>query len=157
LSAGYSERQVERALGAVFGVDSQLITDGTFYVAEWDRRLAGCGGWSKRSTLYGGDEGKQGPDGLLDPSRDAARIRAFFVHPDFARRGIGRRLIAACESAAWAAGFRRMELGATVAGEPLYAAAGYVVTDRFEIALADGEVLTAAHMAKTLTGSPTTG
>lgn len=154
LSNGYSARQVELALGVVFGVDSQLIADGTYYVAECDGRLAGGGGWSKRRTLYGGDEGKTGPDELLDPARDAARIRAFFVHPDFARRGIGRRLIEACEAAAWAMGFRRMELGATPAGEPLYASAGYVVTGRFEIALADGEVLPAAHMAKTLIGPP---
>ena len=158
LSGGhYTERQVERALGAVFGVDSQLIADGTYYVVEWDGRLAGGGGWSKRRTLYGGDEGKSGPDELLDPTVEAARIRAFFIHPDFARRGIGRRLIAACEEAAWAAGFRSMELGATTVGESLYAAAGYVVTDRFEIALADEEVLPASHMAKTLTAPPETG
>ncbi|MCC6793357.1 MAG: GNAT family N-acetyltransferase [Thermomicrobiales bacterium] len=154
LSDGYSERQIERALGAVFGVDSQLIADGTFYVAEWDGRIAGCGGWSKRRTLYGGDEGKQGPDELLDPATDPAKIRAFFVHPDYGRRGIGRALIEACEAAAWAAGFRRMVLGATPAGERLYARAGYVVTDRFEIALDDGEVLPASHMEKDLTAPP---
>ena len=134
----------------VFGVDTQLILDGTFYIAEWDGNFAGCGGWSKRKTLYGGDEGKSEADVLLDPESDAAKIRAFFIHPDYARRGIARRLIAVCEEAAREEGFRRMELGATIAGEPLYASAGYVVTDRFEIALADGEVLSAASMAKTL-------
>jgi GNAT superfamily N-acetyltransferase len=157
LSTGYSARQIQRALGPVFGVDTQLISDGTFFVAEWDGRLAGCGGWSKRKTLYGGDEGRTEPGELLNPRVDAARIRAFFIHPDYARRGIGRRLIEACETAAWAEGFRRMELGATKAGEPLYASAGYVVTDRFEITLADGEVLPAAAMAKTLALSNSAG
>lgn len=154
LSAVYSARQIEAALGVVFGVDSQLIADGTFYVAETNGVLAGCGGWSKRRTLYGGDEGKTGPDALLDPATDAARIRAFFIHPDHARRGIGRRLVETCEAAARAAGFTRMELGATPVGEPLYAAMGYAVTDRFTIELADGETLPASHMAKRLIQSP---
>jgi GNAT superfamily N-acetyltransferase len=158
LSAGYTERQVERALGFVFGVDTQLIADGTFFVAEWDGVLAGCGGWSKRRTLYGSDEGRSGESSEAEyrvPTVDPALIRAFFIHPDFGRRGIGRRLIAACESAAWDAGFRRIELGATLAGEPLYASAGYVVTGRFEIELADGEKLPASHMAKDLVSRPT--
>ena len=157
LSSGYTERQVERALGPVFGVDTELIADGTFFVAEWDGVLAGCGGWSKRRTLYGGSEGREGEPGTVeyrDPAVDPALIRAFFIHPEFGRRGIGRRLIAACEAAAWDAGFRRMELGATLAGEPLYAAAGYVVTGRFDIALADDEVLPAATMAKELLVRP---
>jgi GNAT superfamily N-acetyltransferase len=153
LSAGYSASQIERALGPVFGVDRELIDDGTFYVAEWDGRLAGCGGWSKRRTLYGGSDGRSEPGELLDPTADPAKIRAFFVHPDFARRGIGKRLIDACEAAAWEAGFRRMVLGATPAGEHLYAAAGYEVTDRFEIDLGDGEVLPASHLGKALTAS----
>ena len=93
-------------------------------------------------------------DPLLDPATDAARIRAFFVHPDHARQGIGRRIIEACEAAAWQAGFTRMELGATLPGEPLYAAMGYAVTDRFEIPLPDGESLPCAHMAKTLGPDP---
>lgn len=158
LSAGYTERQIERALGPVFGVDTDLIVDGTFFVAECDGVLAGCGGWSTRRTLYGGSEGREdrGVAEYRDPAVDPALIRAFFVHPDFGRRGIGRRLIAACEAAAWDAGFRRIELGATLAGEPLYAAAGYAVTGRFEIALVGGVVLPAAHMAKTLLARPQT-
>jgi GNAT superfamily N-acetyltransferase len=151
LSAGlYTERQIESALVHVFGVDSQLIADGTYYVAAADSRIVGCGGWSKRQTLYGGDQMKAEADPLLDPSQDAGRIRAFFVHPTWTRRGIGRRIIEACEAAARQAGFQRMELGATVPGEPLYAAMGYAVTERFAIAMPDGESLPAAHMAKTL-------
>jgi N-acetylglutamate synthase-like GNAT family acetyltransferase len=151
LSAGlYTERQIESALAHVFGVDSQLIADGTYYVAEADGQIVGCGGWSKRQTLYGGDQMKAEADPLLDPTQDAARIRAFFVHPAWTRRGIGRRIIEACEAAACRAGFRRMELGATLPGEPLYAAMGYIVTERFAIAMADGESLPAAHMTKTL-------
>jgi GNAT superfamily N-acetyltransferase len=151
LSVGYyTVRQTESMVRYAIGVDSQLIADGTYYVAVDDERIVGCGGWSKRTTLYGGDQMKGGADSLLDPAVDAARIRAFFVHPDYARRGIGRRLIETCESAARAAGFGRMELGATLPGEPLYAALGYVVTERFEIALPDGEVLPCAHMVKAL-------
>ena len=119
-------------------------------MTETGGRIVGCGGWSTRQTLYGGDQMKAAADPLLDPATDAARIRAFFVHPDHARQGIGRRIIEACEAAAQQAGFTRMELGATLPGEPLYAAMGYAVTDRFEIALPDGERLPCAHMAKTL-------
>lgn len=154
LSVGYyTERQTESMIRHAIGVDSQLIADGTYYVAidETDGRVVGCGGWSKRQTLYGGDQWKSEADPLLDPATDAARIRAFFVHPDSARRGIGRRLIETCEVAARAAGFARMELGATLPGEPLYAALGYAVTDRFDITLPDGEVLPCAHMVKILT------
>ena len=151
LSVGYyTERQIESSLGYVFGVDSQLIADGTYYVAVAGEEVVGCGGWSKRQTLYGSDQMKGEADPLLDPARDAARIRAFFVHPEWTRRGIGRRIIEACEVAARHEGFGRMELGATLPGEPLYAAMGYTVTDRFEIPLPDGESLPAAHMAKSL-------
>lgn len=149
LSQGYyTPAQVESALVYVFGVDSQLIADGTYYTAVAGDQIVGCGGWSKRKTLYGGDQMKSQEDDLLDPSQDAARIRAFFVHPQWARRGIGKRIILMCEEAAQSAGFQRMELGATLAGEPLYAALGYQVTDRFDIPMPDGEVLPAAHMAK---------
>jgi GNAT superfamily N-acetyltransferase len=157
LSVGYyTDRQVESMIRHAIGVDSQLIADGTYYVvvAETDGRIVGCGGWSTRQTLYGGDQMKAAADPLLDPATDAARIRAFFVHPDHARQGIGRRIIEACEAAAWQAGFTRMELGATLPGEPLYAAMGYAVTDRFAIALPDGESLPCAHMAKTLGPDP---
>ena len=151
LSAGlYTERQIERAITYIFGVDSQLIADGTYYVAAHGDRIVGCGGWSKRATLYGGDQMKATADPLLDPTRDAARLRAFFVHPDWTRQGIGRRIIEMSEEAARAAGFQRLELGATRPGEPLYAALGYVVTARMEAPMPDGEVLPIAHMAKSL-------
>ena len=151
LSAGYyTERQIESALGYVFGVDSQLIADGTYYVAVAGEEIVGCGGWSKRETLYGSDLMKGDADPLLDPTRDAARIRAFFVHPGWTRRGIGRRIIEACEAAARQEGFHRMALGSTLPGEPLYAAMDYTVTERFEIPLPDGESLPAAHMVKSL-------
>ena len=153
LSVGYyTDRQVESMIRHAIGVDSQLIADGTYYVAvaDMDGQIVGCGGWSRRETLYGGDQMKETADPLLDPATEAARIRAFFVHPDHARRGIGRQFIEACEAAARQAGFSRMELGATLPGEPLYAALGYVVTDRFEIALPEGELLPYAHMVKTL-------
>ncbi len=151
LSKGYySPRQVESALVYVFGVDSQLIADGTYFVAESGNALVGCGGWSKRNTLYGGDQTKGTEDPLLDPASDAARIRAFFVHPAWARLGIGRQLMHTCETAARAAGFRRVELGATLPGEPLYAALGYGVVERFRLQFPDGEEFPLVKMSKAL-------
>jgi len=155
LSAGYyTDRQIESALVHVFGVDSQLISDGTYYVVVADDLIVGCGGWSKRKTLYGGDQMKGEVDELLDPTQDAARIRAFFVRHRWARRGIGRRIIDACEVAAREEGFRSMELGATLPGEPLYAAMGYTVMTRFDIVMPDGERLPAAHMVKSFAADP---
>src|SRR5262245_43627419 len=149
LSAGYyTPRQIESALIYVFGVDTQLIADGTYFVAELNGRIVGCGGWSKRRTLYGGDQMKSGEDDLLDPATEAARIRAFFIDPDFARRGVGRKLIAACEEAAAANGFKRLELGATLPGEPMYAAVGYAAIERIDHAMPDGEVLPVVKMQK---------
>jgi GNAT superfamily N-acetyltransferase len=151
LSQGhYTPQQIESAIKYIFGVDTQLIADKTYYVAEAEGQVVGCGGWSKRKTLYGGDQMKAEQDPLLDPEQDAGRIRAFFIHPDWARRGIGRRIIQACEEAAKVDGFTRMELGATLPGEPLYAAMGYEVTDRFDIAMGDGTILPCAHMKKQL-------
>ena len=148
-AAYYSFAQIEGALGSVFAVDRQLIADGTYFVVLDGDAIVGCGGWSKRRTLYGGDQGRAaGADTLLDPDRDAARIRAFFVHPEWARRGIGRQLLHACEDAAVAARFRRLELVATLAGEPLYAAAGYQASERFDIELSNGLKLPAVLMRK---------
>lgn len=155
LSAGYyTERQIEISLVHVFGIDTQLIADGTYLIAESadasgsERRIAGCGGWSKRRTLYGGDQTKQREDNLLDPATEPARIRAFFVDPDFARQGIGRLLIEACETAARAAGFTRMQLGATLPGVPLYAALGYQPIKEVEEPMPEGEVLPLVIMGK---------
>jgi N-acetylglutamate synthase-like GNAT family acetyltransferase len=151
LSEGYyTERQTESAIEHIFGVDSQLIADGTYYVVTEEDQIVGCGGWSKRKTLYGGDQMKGDDDDLLDPTQDAAKIRAFFVHPNWARKGIGRRLIEVCEQTARANGFRTMEMGATLPGEPLYAAMGYTVTERFDFAMPDGVTLPLALMVKSL-------
>lgn len=149
LSAGYyTPEQIESAIRYVFGVDTQLITDGTYYVAEADGTIAGCGGWSKRNTLYGGDQHKAVEDPLLDPENDAARIRAFFVHPAFARKGIGRRLIEICEHEAKNNGFSMMELGATLSGVPLYATMGYQAVERIDVTLPDGVVLGVLKMRR---------
>ena len=134
LSAGfYSAQETEAVVRHVFGVDSQLIDDGTYFVIEVDGRLAACGGWSRRSTLFGGDQFKAQADALLDPTRDAARIRAFFVHPDFARQGLGRMLLEASLSAARAEGFTALELMATLPGEPLYRSFGFEALERIEL------------------------
>jgi N-acetylglutamate synthase-like GNAT family acetyltransferase len=149
-AAYYSAAQMEAAIGPVFGVDRQLIRDGTYFVVEDEGRIVGCGGWSKRKTLYGGDRGRIGEDEELDPKQDAARVRAFFVHPKWARRGIGRSILAACEQAAVAAGFRRAELVGTLAGEPLYAAFGYVVVERYDAPMAGGLGLPVVRMTREL-------
>ncbi|MBY0564189.1 MAG: GNAT family N-acetyltransferase [Hyphomonadaceae bacterium] len=115
----------------VMGIDTQLIKDGTYFIAELDGALAGCGGWSRRATLYGGDHSEPLRDAsLLDPARDSARVRAMYTHPKMTRRGVGRAVLAASEDAARAAGFKRAELMATLAGEPLYRASGYVEEER---------------------------
>jgi N-acetylglutamate synthase-like GNAT family acetyltransferase len=151
LSKGYyTSEQTESMIKYIIGVDTQLIIDQTYYVAEADGQIVGCGGWSKRKTLYGGDQIKEQEDPLLDPKVDAGHIRAFFVHPQWTRKGIGRRIILACEAAARAEGFTRMDLGATLPGEPLYAALGYVVTERFEIPTPDGISIPATQMQKQL-------
>jgi len=113
----------------LMGVDTQLVDDGTYFVVEIGEAIAGCGGWSRRATLYGGDQTPGRSPALLDPARDAARVRAMYTHPAYARRGIGRLILALCEEAARTEGFSRVELMATLAGEPLYRAAGYEVVD----------------------------
>jgi len=126
LSKGfYSHREIEAAIHHVFGVDSELIADGTYFVAEAEGAIVGCGGWSRRRTLFGGDRFASREAGLLDPAVDAARIRAFFTAPGQQRRGIATRLLHACEVAVERAGFGRMALMATLPGLPFYAAHGY--------------------------------
>ena len=132
----YTPAQIEAALGTRVRGRSELIADGTYFVAERGGAIVGCGGWSRRKTLFGGDRGVARDDSLLDPLRDAARLRAFFVHPAHARQGIGRLLLPACERAALAAGFRRLELVATLAGEPLYRAFAFRAVERYEVTLA---------------------
>lgn len=156
LQAGdYSLAQIEGALASVYGVDTRLIADGTYFAAETPqensiRLIVACGGWSKRKTLFGGDQYAAREDSLLDPGHDAAKIRAFFVHPDWARRGIGSLILEACESAAKREGFRRLEMGATLSGVPFYRAKGYTEMERQFVQLGNGEVLTIARMAKTI-------
>jgi GNAT superfamily N-acetyltransferase len=131
------------------GLDSQLIEDGTYFIVEAAGSLAGCGGWSRRATLYGGDHSPGRSAELLDPARDAARIRAMYTHPRHVRKGVGRLILALCETAARAEGFRRAELMATLAGEPLYRACGYETVER----VADdrgGVVVPLVRMSKSL-------
>jgi GNAT superfamily N-acetyltransferase len=133
LSRGfYSEAETEAAIAHVFGVDSELVRDGTYLVAEDGGRLVGCGGWSRRRTLFGGDQFAARESGLLDPEKDAARIRAFFVAAGQERRGIASALLAACEAAAQGAGFKEMALMATLPGVPFYAAHGYIAAAAIE-------------------------
>src|SRR5207249_4866737 len=123
--------------------------DGTYIVAEADSNtIVGCGGWSKRKTLYGGDRWTEREDSLLDPRRDAAKIRAFFIHPDWARRGVGSLILKACEDAARSAGFTRYEMGATLTGAKLFGAKGYVAVKPISIPLVNGESLPVIHMEK---------
>jgi GNAT superfamily N-acetyltransferase len=146
----YTPQQIEAALRSVFTVDSRLIADGTYLVADREAapELAGCGGWSKRKTLFGGDRFSKREDDLLHPAHDAARIRAFFVHPAHARRGIAGAILEACENAAIAAGFTRFELGATLTGVPFYLAKGYSALDRVDVPLAGAPALTVIRMQK---------
>jgi GNAT superfamily N-acetyltransferase len=161
----YTPTQLEGALKSVYGVDSQLIADGTYYVAEMrasERQgggssggggkwiIAGCGGWSKRKTLYGGDRWIGRTDDLLDPRKDAAKIRAFFIHPDWARKGIGSVILTTCENAAREAGFTRCEMGATLTGVPMYRARGYAELENLEVPLGNGEALAIVRMGKSI-------
>ena len=154
LQAGdYTPAQMEGALGTVLGVDTQLIADGTYFIAEtFDpnsrARSAGCGGWSKRGTLFGADRGPGREPELLDPRTDAAKVRAIFVHPEFARRGLGSLILATVENAARKAGFRRFEMGSTLTGVPLYELKGYVEVERMEVPLWNGERLSVVKMEK---------
>ena len=132
----YTPEQIEAALKTVYGVDTVLIEDGTYFVAVSDsdpHDFAGCGGWSKHKTLYGADHWTARDDELLDPATDAAKVRAFFVSPGWARQGVGTALLDACEAAAREAGFRRAEMGATLTGVKLFAARGYRAIERISI------------------------
>jgi GNAT superfamily N-acetyltransferase len=151
LQAGhYTTEQREGALGTVFGVDTQLIRDGTYFVAEVGKEIAGCGGWSRRKTAFGSDRAAERDNALLDPARDAAKIRAFFVHPDWARRGIGSQILEACETAATAEGFSRLELVSTLPGVPMYGARGFASREAFEVPLENGAKLPVVRMTKTI-------
>ena len=152
----YTPTQIDQALKTYLSLDTQLIADQTYFVVEDSTgNLIASGGWSKRHTLCGGDSslgGDNNPAGrdtsLLDPATEAAKIRAFYVHPDWARRGIGSRTLELCEKAARAEGFTRFEMGATLTGVPLYARHGYIEIERFGLPLPDGDSLIVVRMTK---------
>ena len=144
----YSVEQRETALRMVYGVDTQLIHDGTYFAVEAEGAVVGCGGWSRRKTLYGGDHHASREDALLNLKTDAARIRAFFVRPGWERRGIGSAILQASEAAAAAEGFRRFELGSTLTGVPFYRAHGYAEVERIEVPLGNGVILQVVRMTK---------
>lgn len=153
LQTDYLSPEAVAASFSVMGLDSQLIADGTYFVVEADGRIGGCGGWSRRATLFGGDHSAARDAALLDPARDPARVRAMYTHPDFTRRGIGRMILDACEAAAAAEGFKACELAATLAGEPLYQACGYRQIERFSAPTPEGVNVPLVRMGKTLSDS----
>ena len=151
LQDGFLSPDQVRASHKVMGLDSQLVRDSTYFVIEEQGIAAGCGGWSFRATLYGGDDSVVAREpARLDPATDAAKVRAMYTNPDFARRGVGRMLLALCEDTARAAGFGRVELMATMAGVPLYRAAGYVAVAETQAPEIDGVTVPLLLMGKTL-------
>jgi GNAT superfamily N-acetyltransferase len=157
LSVGYyTNQQIESALKYVFGPDTQLIADQTYYVIESEAEaLIAAGSWSRRRTLYGGDQMKGEMDSLLDPTTDAARIRAFFVHPRWSRCGLGRQLFDRCAADAASAGFGKLELMATLPGEPFYLALGFTQVEQSKAMLPDGVMLPLVRMDYSLILFPT--
>jgi len=149
----YTQPQIDGALGGVLGLDTQLIADQSYFIAEsgddGESRVAiGCGGWSKRKTLFGSDHGPGREAALLDPAKEPARIRAIFVHPAWARRGIGSLILKHCEDAARAASFHCFEMGSTLTGVPLYRLRGYKELERIAVPLPNGEVVPIVRMRK---------
>ena len=153
LQRGFLDDDQIGASHAVMGLDTQLVTDRSYFVVEEGPRLAGCGGWSRRATLYGGDHSTALRNAaLLNPARDAARVRAMYTHPAYARRGVGRMILGLCETAAADAGFTRVQLMATLSGEPLYRACGYVEIERADAAPVGGVSVPLILMQKALSG-----
>lgn len=146
----YDERQVASAMEFIAHIDRDLINDHTYFVAEWDGEVVGCGGWSRRARLYAGSGAKSDDARLLDPEKEAARVRAMFVDPAFARRGIGRQILEACEDEARAAGFRRIELMAMLSGQAMYAATGYRLVESVDSNLEDGTSFPLMRMEKVI-------
>lgn len=146
----YSDTQIELAISSVFGVDTDLIQDETYFVADQDGTLIGCGGWSRRKALYGGDKFSNREAGMLDPAADPARIRSFFVHPEHARKGVAGAMLSICEQQAKAHGFKALELMATLPGIKFYEANGYSRIGNFDLELADGVQIQFVPMRKKL-------
>lgn len=149
LGACLDPRQVEASF-EIMGVDTTLIEDRTYFLVESGTRIAGCGGWSRRATMFGGDHTAGRDARLLDPGREAARVRAMYTDPEFARRGVGRLVLRLCETAARNEGFRTVELVATVAGELLYTSCGYAVIERIDVPTSRGVAVPCARMVKGL-------
>ncbi|MDE3056809.1 MAG: GNAT family N-acetyltransferase [Bacteroidota bacterium] len=146
----YTHEQIEGALQGAFGVDTQLIKDGTYFVVEVSKGIIGCGGWSRRKTLFGGDGQEKRDSSELDPKKDSAKIRAFFVHPDWARKGIGRAILEKCESEAALCGFHSLELMATLPGERFYSACGFAGSKRIRYELPSRVIIEFIPMKKML-------
>lgn len=144
----YNDAQIDAAIASVFGVDTDLIEDGTYFVAEIDGALAGCGGWSRRKTLFGGDQYESRDTGYLDPATDFAKIRAFFIHPGHARKGIARAILARCEEEAKAHGFEGFELMATLPGIEFYKSCGFLEQGNLDLNLTPGVKLELVPMRK---------
>lgn len=145
----YSQEQIEAATGPVFGVDEQMIEDETYFVIEDNCQMIGCGGWSFREALFGGRQAGDDKPRRLDPDREAARVRAYFVDPDFARQGVASCLMKVCEEAMIAHGFKQGEISATLAGEAFYQRFGYTTTGYYQISLEGVAPLRVARMVKT--------
>ena len=148
LIGAYLDEAGVEASYEIMGVDTQLIDDGTYFAIETEGRIVGCGGWSRRATMFGGDHSDGRDARALDPATEPARVRAMYTHPEFTRRGIGRRVLELCEAAAAAEGFRTLELVATVAGEPLYAAYGFELIERIDVPTSRGVTVPCARMGK---------
>jgi GNAT superfamily N-acetyltransferase len=149
VSRDYTPKQIESSIRYLYGVDSLLIADQTYFIVETQGEVVGCGGWSRRRTPFGGDQACEMLDqSLRDPALDAAVIRAFFVHPSWAGRGIGKLLLQTCEAAAASEGFTRFELTATLTGRPFYAAHGYQCAGRIDHVLSDGTTVVFERMTK---------
>jgi GNAT superfamily N-acetyltransferase len=144
----YDDAQIESAIASIFGVDTTLIEDETYFVAEEDGTLIGCGGWSKRKTLFGGDQFSTRDTGMIDPATEPARIRAFFVHPEHARKGVARAILSVCEREARVHGFGALELMSTLPGIKFYEANGYSRVGHFDLELDDGVKLQFVPMRK---------
>ncbi|MFZ5718202.1 MAG: GNAT family N-acetyltransferase [Pseudomonadota bacterium] len=149
LQRGFLQPDQIESSRMIMGLDRQLIADRTYFVVEADGRIAGCGGWSRRATLYGGDHTPGRDAALLDPAREAARVRAMYTHPAFARRGVGRLILSLCETAARGEGFRRLELMATLSGRALYSQCGYVDIETVQDARG-GTAVPLVRMGKTI-------
>ena len=155
LQKGFLDPDQIRSSRAIMGLDTQLIDDETYFVVEQDGTLVGCGGWSRRATLYGGDHSAGRDTTFLDPAHEPARVRAMYTHPGYVRRGIGRLVLSLCERAAAAEGFTELELMATLAGQPLYEAAGFEAAEHYT-EVADGTPIPLVRMRKRITPAPAT-